>query len=164
MIIRNRIEENYRGFTLYELMIVLAILSIVSTIGTISLLGFKNRVQLTGLANIIKADLNRGKIIAARQKSSVVLQIHDDFYELFVDNGAGGATPGDWLREGAEARIVRREIVPTISLSSNFPYDHLRLRSSGRIRPGTFTLEDSSGKKMEVVVNAIGRIRLVYPS
>ena len=149
------------GFTLYELMIVLAIVSIMATIGTVSLLGFKQRAQLSGLANVIKSDINRAKIIATRQKSYVVLQIHDGFYELFVDNGAGDATPGDWLREGAEAKISRREFVSSISLTSNFPGNHLRLRSSGRIRPGTFFLENRSGKKMSVVVNAVGLIRLI---
>ncbi len=89
------------GFTLYELLIVLAIMSIMATIGTLSLFGFKQRAQLSGLANVIKSDINRAKIIATRQKSYVVFQIHDGFYELFVDNGAGDATPGDWLRGGA---------------------------------------------------------------
>ena len=101
-----------RGFTLCELMVVLAIVSIMAAVGTISLLGMKQRMKLTGLANTIKGDLNRGKIIAARQKSYVVLQINDGFYELFVDNGAGGATPGDWLRQGDEIRLARREIEP----------------------------------------------------
>ncbi len=149
-----------KGFTLFELVIVLSILSIISTIGTISFLSFKQKVQLSGLANIIKSDLNRAKIIAARQKSYVVLQIQDNFYELFVDNGSGGATPGDWIRGGTEARIARREIAQTITLNSNFPGNHIRLRSSGRIRPGTFTIEDRSGRKIAVVVNAVGRVRL----
>lgn len=150
------------GFTLHELMIVLAILSIISTVGTISFLGFKQRVQVTGLANTIKADLNRAKIIASRHKSTVVFQIHDDFYELFVDNGVGEATPDDWIREGSEALVARRDFISSISLSSNFPGNHLRLKSSGRIRPGTLTVENRSGTKVSVVVNAVGRIRLIY--
>lgn len=156
--------KHISGFTLYELMIVLAILSIIGTIGTVSLIGMKQRMQLSGLANVLKSDLNRGKIIAARQKSYVVLQIHDGFYELFVDNGAGGATPGDWLREGAEVRLARREIAESLSLASNFPGDHLRLRSGGRIRPGRFTIKNTGGSEMAVVVNALGRIRLEGPT
>ena len=148
------------GFTLYELLIALAILSIVATVGTVSLLGMKERSQLAGLANLIKADLNRGRILAARYKGYVVLQIGDGCYELFVDNGAGGGIPGDWLRNGAEVMIGRRQIAPAIRLDSTFPGEHLRWRSGGRIRPGTFTLSHRNGSKIGVVVNAAGRVRL----
>ena len=148
------------GFTLYELLVVLAILAIIGTIGTVSLLGARERYRMSGLANTIKSDLNRGKIIAARNKGYVVLQVSENYYDLFVDNGAGGATAGDWQREGAEVQISRREIPPSISLATNFPGDHLRLRRSGRIRPGTFTLENRSGKRVRVVINAVGRIRV----
>lgn len=150
------------GFTLHELLVVIAILSILATIGTVSLLGVRERSRLFGLANTIKSDINRGKIIAARNKGYVVLQISEGFYETFVDNGAGGATAGDWRREGKEILISRREIAPSIVLTTNFPGDHLRLRSSGRIRPGTFTLEQRSGKRIKVVINAVGRIRVEY--
>ena len=86
------------GFTLYEMCIVLAILSIMATMGTISLLGFKEKTQLTAMADTIKADLNRGKILAAKHKSYVVLQFSDGFYEMFMDNGAGEeATPANWV-------------------------------------------------------------------
>jgi len=152
-------RRNY-GFTLYELLIVIAVLSIMSTMGTISLLSFKQRTQLLGLANTIKSDLNQGKILAAKYKSYVVLQMRDSDYELFVDNGAGAATPGDWIREGKERRIARREIDPTLALHSNFPGDHLRLRSGGRIRPGTISLSGRGGERIDVVINAVGRIRL----
>ena len=150
------------GFTLYELLVVLAILAIIATIGTVSLLGVRERSRLSGLANTIKSDINRAKIIAARNKGYVVLQVSEGYYDLFVDNGAGGATAGDWQREGGEVRITRREIAPSIALTTNFPGDHLRLRSSGRIRPGTFTLEQRSGKRIKVVINAVGRIRLEH--
>ncbi len=156
--------KNNRGVTLCELMIALAIVSIIATIGTVSLLGMKQRMKLAGFANTIKADLNRGKIIAARQKSYVVLQISDGYYELFVDDGAGEAAPGDWLLQGDELRLARREIDQSLSLVSNFPGDHLRLRSSGRIRPGRFTISGAGGRQMAVVVNAVGRIRLEGPT
>ena len=148
------------GFTLCELITVIAIMSIIASTGTISLLRFKQKHQATGLANLIKSDLNRAKILAARYKSSVVLQIHGSFYELFVDNGAGEATADDWLRQAQEPGIARRDIVPTVSLESNFPGNHLRLRPLGRIRPGTFTIRSRSGEQFKVVVNAVGRIRL----
>ena len=143
-------------------MVVLAILSILVTIGSVSLLGMREHSRLYGLANTIKSDLNRGKIIASRNKGYVVLQVSKGYYDLFVDNGAGGATAGDWQREGGELQISRREISPSIALTTNFPGDHLRLRSSGRIRPGTFFLQNNSGTRIEVVINAVGRVRLEY--
>ncbi len=150
------------GFTLCELLVVLAVVSIMTTIGTISLLGFKQKTQLSGLAAVIKSDLNRGKILAAKHKSYVVLQIHEEFYEIFVDNGAGGGTPGNWIREEGEIRMARREINEPLSLVSNFPGNHLRLRSTGRIRPGTISVRGRSDKRIDLVVNAVGRVRLVY--
>mgnify|MGYP001821229355 FL=1 len=154
-------SEKSRGFTLYELLIVMAILSIMGTMGTVSLLGFKQRSQLSGMANILKADLNRGKILAAKHKSYVVLQIHETSYEMFLDNGAGEATSGDWVREGKELQVAKRDLAPSLSIDSNFPSDHLRLRGSGRIRPGTIIVQSRSGKHIKLVINAVGRIRLV---
>ena len=154
-------SEKSRGFTLYELLIVMAILSIMGTMGTVSLLRFKQRSQLSGTANILKSDLNRGKILAAKYKSYVVLQINETSYEIFLDNGAGEATPGDWVREGKELQVAKRDLAPSLSMISNFPGDHLRLRGSGRIRPGTITVQSRSGKHIELVINAVGRVRLV---
>ena len=154
--------KNQSAFTLCELLVALVILSILTTVGTLSLITFKQRAQLSGLANTIKSDLSRGKILAAKHKSYVVLQMNPDFYELFLDNGAGGATAGDWLREGREPRIARREIEPGIGFQSNFPGDHLRMRSGGRIRPGTISLSHRNGKQIDVVINVVGRIRLDY--
>ena len=148
------------GFTLYELLVVLAILAIVTTIGTVSLYGIRERSRLSGIANTIKSDLNRGKIIAARNKGFVVLQVFGNYYDLFLDNGAGGAKAGDWQRERGEILISRRKIPPSISLETNYPGDHLRLRKSGRIRPGTFTLTNNSGRYIKVVINVVGRVRL----
>lgn len=153
-----------RGFTLYELMMVLAIMSILGSIGTVSLLGFKQKTQLSGLAQLLKSDLNRGKILAAKHKSYVVLQIHDGFYEMFLDNGAGEAIPADWIRQGGEKLIARREVTSSLALDSNFPGDHLRLKANGRIRPGTIRVEGRAGKCIDVVINAVGRIRLNYAS
>ena len=150
-----------RGFTLYELLIVMAILSIMGTMGMVSLLGFKQRSRLSGMANILKSDLNRGKILAAKHKSYVVLQIHENFYEMFFDNGAGEATSGDWVREEEELQVAKRDLAPSLSIDSNFPGDHLRLRGSGRIRPGTITVQGRSGKHIKLVINAVGRVRLV---
>ena len=101
-----RVEKHWNniGFTLYEMLVVLAILSILSTIGTVSLLGVREKSRLTGLANAIKSDLNRGKIIAARNKGYVVLQVSEKHYDMFIDNGAGGATAGDWRRERLRSR------------------------------------------------------------
>ena len=149
-----------KGFTLYELLIVMAILSIMGTMGTVSLLGFKQRSQLSGMANILKSDLNRGKILAAKYKSYVVLQIHETSSEMFLDNGAGDATSGDWVREKEELQVAKRDLAPSLSIYSNFPGDHLRLRGSGRIRPGTFSLENKSGARVKVVINAVGRVRI----
>lgn len=159
-----RYKSRAQGFTLYELMVVLAIMSILGSIGTVSLLGFKQRTQLTGLARLIKSDLNRAKILAAKHKSYVVLQLHDGFYEMFLDNGAGEAVPADWIRQGGEKLIARREVTSPLSLHSNFPGDHLRLRANGRIRPGTIRVETRSGKYIDVVINAVGRVRLNYAS
>ena len=156
--------SNKSGFTLLELMTVIAIMSIMATFGTVSLLGFKQRHQVAGLANLIKSDLNRAKIIAAKYKGPVVLQIHSDSYELFLDNGAGEATSEDWQKEGEELGIASREIAPGVALNSNFPGNHLRLRHSGRIRPGTFTIQSKSGTCIKVVVNAVGRVRLDHIS
>ncbi len=152
-------SEKSRGFTLYELLIVMAILSIMGTMGTVSLLSFKQKSQLSGMANILKSDLNRGKILAAKYKSYVVLQIHETSYEMFLDNGAGDAASGDWIREEEELQVAKRDLAPSISIFSNFPGDHLRLRASGRIRPGTITVLGRSGKHIKLVINAVGRVR-----
>lgn len=152
--------EQDRGFTMFELIISIVIVSILSALAYHSLLKFRQRTQISSFAKLLKTDMNAAKIFAAKANSFVVLQVYENAYELFVDDGTGSASQGDWKCEADEVIITKRIIPPSISMACNFPGKHLRFRSYGRNRPGTFILKGETGEKVAVIINAIGRIRI----
>jgi prepilin-type N-terminal cleavage/methylation domain-containing protein len=153
--------KNNKGLTLVETLMALAVASILLTLSIPAISKYKSRSQLAYNARMLKTDINGAKMYAVKANSFVVCQIYDSYYELFVDDGSGGATQGDWKSEGGEKLIVKRTFPPSLSLQSNFPGNHFRFRGYGRIRPGTVTIKSVSGSRIDLVMNALGRVRLV---
>jgi prepilin-type N-terminal cleavage/methylation domain-containing protein len=153
--------ENNKGLTLVEILTALTVASILLTLSIPAISKYKSRSQLAYNARMLKTDINAAKMYAVKANGFVVCQMYDSYYELFIDDGSGGATQGDWKIEGTEKIIFKRTLSPSLSLQSNFPGNHFRFRGYGRIRPGTVIIKSASGSEIDLVMNALGRVRLV---
>jgi len=151
-----------KGISLLELITVLSIISIGTLVAVPPLLSWKRNAEIRGAAAQLTTNLQLARTYALVNREYVVIRFRTKQYEIFVDNGDGGAGPGDWMRSGEE-KLLRYENQPTgVELSSSFPQDKFRFKGFGRNQPGTVTLRGINGRTVKIVVNVLGRVRAEF--
>jgi hypothetical protein len=106
------------------------------------------------------------KIRAIRENSSVAVLFDADSYRVFVDNGSGGGTAGDWIRNGDEALVQFRELPAGVTIAlTDLTLADDRVRFNGRGQPPdvmateTIPLQNKVGRK-NVTINRLGGVRI----
>jgi type IV fimbrial biogenesis protein FimT len=163
--------RNKAGFSLIEVMVVIAIIAIAAAVAIPNLIGSRGAAQLRGAADNLVGDFNFAKWSAVRQNGWVVLRFNSNGYQLFNDNGAG-ANNGHWILDGDE-RLIRNRQLPagvTIDLGLTDFNGNLcsgnpctRFNERGLLDPGctgSAVLTGTSGKQRQVDVNRLGRINV----
>ncbi|SHH95985.1 GspH/FimT family pseudopilin [Desulfofustis glycolicus] len=148
------------GITLMEVVTAVSILAVLTLIATPPLLAWKKNAQLQGAVSRMAAGLQLGRTYALANREYVVLDFQSNHFLVFVDNGAGGAVAGDWLKTGDEQVLREYEFPSTIACSTNFPSDRFRFKGFGRNQPGTIVMTQQGGNIAKVIVNVVGRIRV----
>ncbi len=105
--------RNDSGFTISELMTVIGIIAIISAVALPSVVDWLPKYRLSSAAREILSAVEHARLTAVKQNASVGLSFAttDDTYRLWIDNGAGGGTADDGLRNGTE-RLVRKIELP----------------------------------------------------
>lgn len=118
-------ENKDSGFTLIEMMIVIVVVSILATVMVPM---FSERIpnyQLKGAARDVYAHFQKAKSEAIRQNSNVAILFTTGAYTaegnvgsylVFVDNGDGGGTAGNSIRDGSEAIVSSGSTPKNVSL------------------------------------------------
>lgn len=101
------------GFTLIELMVTIGIVAILSAVAIPNLISWLPRYKLGSGAREILTTIQLAKMAAIKDSANVVVHFTTATGEClaFVDDGAGGGTPDDRVRNGSE-RIVRQCKLP----------------------------------------------------
>jgi type IV fimbrial biogenesis protein FimT len=153
------------GFTALEVAITLAVIAVLATVSMPSFLKWLHAHRLRGAAINLVADLEMAKVRAIREGSFVAIQLAADNYSMFLDDGAGGGTAGDMIRNGAESLIQLRQlpvgvrvVLGEVSLADN----RIRFNSRG-LAPdlaveASIPLANNTGRK-DVRVNRLGSLR-----
>lgn len=159
-------NSNKNGFTTLELAVAIAILAIMASVALPSLSKWQNSYRLRGAAVNLVGDLEMAKIRAIRENSSVAVLFNADSYRIFVDNGAGGGTAGDWIRNGDEALVQYRDLPAGVTIDlTDLTLADDRLRFNGRGQPPdvvateTIPLQNKVGRK-NVTLNRLGAVRI----
>lgn len=149
------------GFSLLELMIVVAILAITAAIAIPNMIGWRGDAKLTGAVNNLKGDLNMAKAMAVRENGLVAILFSADGYEVFLDNGAN---PANWSREGDERLLRTRQLPAGIAIDladTSLDNDRTRFNERGLPDPGnigTIVVFDETGGKGQIQMNRLGRL------
>ena len=123
-----QILKDKKGFTLTELLMVISIIAIMLTFGLPAFLEALDNQRLKGTARDLYSMFQKARLEAIRQNSNVVIIITPAAYtpagmvgscQVFVDDGAGGGTADNSIRDGTEEIIAKVSMPKKVSLISS---------------------------------------------
>jgi type IV fimbrial biogenesis protein FimT len=146
-----------KGFSLAELMVVIALIAIIAALALPSLVGQVPGARLRGAGDNLRGDLQLARARAVRDAAPVALLITATGYSLFTD---GGATPRSL--DAGETLIRSRQFSPGVSCdltATNFTNHTVRFDARGRVEEsGIAVLKSNAGKQLQITVSLLGQI------
>lgn len=141
------------GFSLFELLIVLAIIAVVSAIVMPGILSWRSNASLRGAAGNLKGDLELSKAKAVRERSPVTVTFLATHYQVtFTD------------KDGNVQTLRNRKLPGGVKVdldSTNFKDgDKTVFSARGLPGAGSAVLVNNSGQQKKIVVSPLGRIRI----
>ena len=118
--------RNNSGFTIHELMTVIAIIAIMASIAIPNLIGWLPNYRLRSAADELLSVMWLAKKRAVRENSivSVTFDFANETYLVFVDNGAGAAA-GNGVQDAGEITVKSGQMPANIDLENSTGPDPL---------------------------------------
>ena len=156
-------QRRCSGFTILELMIVLAIIAMVATVCGLAAGSTLSDMRLNTAALGLKSDMNLARLRAVRENRSVLMVFHPghgSYYDIRVDHNGNGK-PDD--NETPIRKIDMPEGINFSSVSFGFRRKWAKFDSRGLASgsAGRVVLRNTNGKQQDVVLALSGRIRIV---
>jgi type IV fimbrial biogenesis protein FimT len=131
------------GYSLYEVIVVMAIIAIVSAISILNYMAWIPGIRLNGAARLVMSDLVAARMASVKENVSVVVtHLSDHSYSVTV--GSGTASIKDLKPD-----------YPGTTLS----FTSVLFSSRGTTAPRTLTLQNTGGIK-KITVAITGRVKI----
>ncbi|MBL0712332.1 MAG: GspH/FimT family pseudopilin [Desulfosarcina sp.] len=148
-----------KGFTLIEMIVVLAIAAILAMIAVPNYMTYKERSKLRGATSNLVANFELARSRAIKENGNVAVVFNADGrgYMVFEDFNS------NWTQDADELLLRSAELPSGVSVNmpTTFASDRMHFNSRG-IPDGSFgtaTLRNSINEEQSVVINIAGRIR-----
>lgn len=145
----NKERSGTGGFTLIEVMIVLALMAIMAAFAAPSLQGYMTKNRLSGAARVVMTDLMQARSLAATENTRFKVTFSGNSYTIYRIESDASET--ERLSRNIEAEYSD----VTMTSNQNFVFQATRTVAAG----GTVTLTNPGGTRSVVVSNA-GRVRI----
>jgi prepilin-type N-terminal cleavage/methylation domain-containing protein len=155
------------GFTMLELLTVVAVLAIGAAVTAFSLNKMLPDLRLKAAVRDLKSDLNLAKLVAIRNNTfvSILFDTDNNNYTIFQDDGSGGGTADDFVRNGAEPLIKTVDIPKNVSMydasfdgvGPKFQFNALGVSDAGT---GHVYMSNNKGNYRGVTVVLSGKVQI----
>ncbi|MGD9506133.1 MAG: prepilin-type N-terminal cleavage/methylation domain-containing protein [Syntrophobacteraceae bacterium] len=159
-----RLPANSRGFSLVELMVVLAVISVLAGFSYSGFISIQKREQLKAAALQLVSDLKEAKVLSIEKRTSYAITFTNSEYLIFRDPDSDftytdGTTPAhDILRDvDISTNYTNISINPAVDFALRFNSKGLPLKSTAW--PCSIVLVSSAtGRYCTVTVSSAGMI------
>ena len=142
------------GFSLFELLMVIAVIAVVSAIVTPNIISWRSDAKLRGAAGNLKGDLEMSKARAVRERTPVTVTFTATNYQVSYTDKDGNART---LRNRQLPAGVRLDLDGTSFGSMG---DKTRFNRRGIPVAGSAVLVNTKGDQKNIIVSTLGRIRV----
>ena len=152
------------GFTIYELVIIIAIILVLSSIGTPSFLTWRSNAKIRDAVSSLRVDLEMAKLRAMQENEYVAVLFYSNKYTVFIDDGEGASGVAEnWIPDGDEKIIQNRGLPTGVSIdlaNTTFAGNRTRFNGRGYIgNQGVVKIVNNTGKQRTIDLNnRFGRI------
>jgi prepilin-type N-terminal cleavage/methylation domain-containing protein len=158
-----KIMRNDSGFTLAEVMVVIAIIGICSAIAIPNFIGWLPKYRLNSATSDVLGAMQSARLRALKDNASVVILFNPgaDSYSVFLDNGAG-ANSGNGIQDGDEPTVRGGSMPAGVNLiNTTLVGDTLRFDARGfpNGAGGAVNLLNTKNDTTTITVNATGNSR-----
>jgi len=146
-----------KGFSLVEVIIVIAVIGIVAVFAVPNMIGWRANTNIGAIASNLKSDLQFAKMKAIRENQYVAVSFFptENYYEIFVDRH------NDFSRDSDEDLFLHRQLPADVRIQlTTFNHDCLRFNSRGGADSGQVELVNSKGRQRNALVSQLGKIEL----
>ena len=149
------------GFTVYELMVTIAIMTIIAAITMPPYLKWWRTSRLRSAVSSVTVDLEMAKTEAIRENNLVVIEFYPGSYKIFVDSNK------DWDSSG-ENILIDRVLPPSVSIdtaSLSLPTVNDKVRFNSRGIPADIVTPETigiiqAGNNRQITINRLGNINV----
>lgn len=171
-------KAKQKGFTLVEVVTVVALIGILAAIAVPSFLNWLPNIRLNAAARNFYSNMQMGKTEAIKRNGNVVVLINavncpglpnavpnaGGGYQLFVDDGSGGGTAGNNVQDGTELTLAAQVMPRNSALClSTFANARTGFTPRGFVisnNTGTITLNNDQNRSFQLSLTFAGGIRL----
>jgi type IV fimbrial biogenesis protein FimT len=156
--------RNNFGFSIIELLVIVAIIAILSAIGTPAFFQWRGDAKLRDAVSSLRGDLEMAKLRAMRENEFVAVLFNTDNYLVFIDDGAGaGGVAENYNRDGDEKILRNRQMPAGVRIdlgNTTFADDRTRFNGRGRIaNQGKVKIVNKAGNQRTIDMNnRFGRV------
>lgn len=145
--VANNRPGSAKGFSLLELLMAMAIITIAMSVSVPSFQVWVDDYRLRGTATGVVDALQIARSEAVSRNKNVVLQFTSNSWQLFVDDGSGGGTEKNFIRDGSEP------ILRTVATPPGIELDEIKFG----VAANTYTGFNSRG--MPIDSNSAGTVK-----